>query len=227
MNQAQVNRKPKQNCLSRGQKADCAVSWTCIAEFTSSPPAERASREQSSSADRPPVLLASSLDPSHICAPPGSAPPAGESEKNCSYTGCHFFFKGSFEDICHTLAWSSCKLSTGLVSSSFLAIISWSICFRYRPMISSSAYWCSSRDNHSSAKTVHGRAICKTSFGERTQYEGLHLFSNSILPLFSCCSSLIWVFSWVRRTWGLYLVNSWISELSSRCWQKRKWWGDS
>lgn len=50
----------------------------CVAEFTSSPPAEQASRERSSSADRQPALLASSPDPSHICAPPGSAPPAEE-----------------------------------------------------------------------------------------------------------------------------------------------------
>lgn len=45
-----------------------------------SPLAERASHEWSSSADRPPALLASSPDPSRICAPAGSAPPAEESE---------------------------------------------------------------------------------------------------------------------------------------------------
>lgn len=52
-----------------------------VLELTlSSPLAERASHEWSSSADRPPALLASSPDPSRICAPPGSAPPAEKSE---------------------------------------------------------------------------------------------------------------------------------------------------
>lgn len=53
------------------------------------------------------------------------------------------------------MAWSWWRLSTGLVSSSFFSIISWSICFRYRPMISSKAYWCSSRDSHRSGNSTN------------------------------------------------------------------------
>lgn len=44
------------------------------------PRVEQVSHERSSSADHPPALLASSPDPSHIFAPPGSVPPTDESE---------------------------------------------------------------------------------------------------------------------------------------------------
>lgn len=127
--------------------------------------------------------------------------------------GCGFFPT-------HTLAWSSCRLSTGLVSSSFFAIISVSICLRYRPMISSSAYWCSSRDNHSSAKPITPRCYRNDTkhYCSTQQYT---LYPDIFIPLFSCCSSFIWVFSWVRSTWGLYLLSSWISEESSMCWKKQ------
>lgn len=56
-----------------------------------------------------------------------------------------------------TLAWSLWRLSTGLASSSFFSTISWSICFRYRPMISSKAYWCSSRERQSSVNITKSR----------------------------------------------------------------------
>lgn len=48
-------------------------------EALCSPPAGRASLERSSSADHPPALLVSSPGPSHISAPPGSAPPVEQS----------------------------------------------------------------------------------------------------------------------------------------------------
>jgi len=58
-----------------------------------------------------------------------------------------------------TMAFSWWRLSTGLVSSSFFSIISWSICFRYRPMISSKAYWCSSRDSQRSVNSTNNQGF--------------------------------------------------------------------